>query len=420
MVWRKSFLLCLAFFLSLSPMLVWRVHPQNSPQNDQEQAKSRRNQLPDCESFNDEFCKSAEQIHANEGVARRRWQTPRRGDANYQASYQDYHSLVGYADIVYKYSDRSEADVCIVATHKTIQVSLSYFFKGKKHSSNCKHFTSYQNSPVNLRVEGSDGTRLELPPVDFIWNAAKLADRPGDFRNGQKGGIVEFVGWPHKDVEKECDLLSKAGYLGVKLFPVNEHLMSSEPDASGALNPWYYSFQPVSYKLESRFGTREELVSLIRTCRSLGVRVYVDVVLNHFTAGGSDRLEHRKYTNECVTWGNLTSSAAFDRQSPFYTHADTFEYNPNTNEPQSNEYPGAGLGPEDFHCNRELKIWTDLFILNNGWMVGLTDVDTSRENVRERQAAFLVELLSIGVSGFRIDAAKHMSPSDLTAIFGKV
>ena len=34
-------------------------------------------------------------------------------------------------------------------------------------------------------------------------------------------------------------------------------------------------YQPVSYKLDGRAGTREELQSLIDKCRSLGLRVYV-------------------------------------------------------------------------------------------------------------------------------------------------
>jgi alpha-amylase len=32
-------------------------------------------------------------------------------------------------------------------------------------------------------------------------------------------------------------------------------------------------YQPVSYKLDGRMGTREELQSLINTCRRQGVRV---------------------------------------------------------------------------------------------------------------------------------------------------
>jgi alpha-amylase len=43
-----------------------------------------------------------------------------------------------------------------------------------------------------------------------------------------------------------------------------------------------------------------------------------------------------------------------------------------------------------------------------------------KENVRERQAAYVVELLSMGISGFRIDAAKHISPDDMSKIFKKI
>ncbi len=39
--------------------------------------------------------------------------------------------------------------------------------------------------------------------------------------------------------------------------------------------------------------------------------------------------------------------------------------------------------------------------------------------MRERQAAYLVEMLSLGISGIRVDAAKHISPEDLSAIFKK-
>jgi alpha-amylase len=179
-------------------------------------------------------------------------------------------------------------------------------------------------------------------------------------------------------------------------------------------------FQPISYKINSRFGTREELKRLIDTCRKLGLRVYVDVVLNHFSGSGNDNYLHRNMDNQCLKWENKTSSAPFDRQSPFYTHAFTYKYNSQTGQPPSNEFPGAAIGPEDFHCTRALNTWSDLFILNNGWLVGLTDINTSKENVRERQAAYLVELMSMGVTGFRIDAGKHLSPEDLSEILKKL
>jgi len=39
---------------------------------------------------------------------------------------------------------------------------------------------------------------------------------------------VELFGWPYEDIEQECDFLAKAGYMGVKVFPPQESLMSDE------------------------------------------------------------------------------------------------------------------------------------------------------------------------------------------------
>jgi alpha-amylase len=49
---------------------------------------------------------------------------------------------------------------------------------------------------------------------------------------------------------------------------------------------------------------------------------------------------------------------------------------------------------------------------------GLTDLNTEHPYVQQRIADYLTDLLSIGFSGFRIDAAKHISPDDIAAILG--
>lgn len=53
-------------------------------------------------------------------------------------------------------------------------------------------------------------------------------------------------------------------------------------------------------------------------------------------------------------------------------------------------------------------------------MSGLADLDTENDYVRERIAAYLTDLISIGFSGYRVDAAKHIQPDSLAAIFAKV
>jgi alpha-amylase len=40
-------------------------------------------------------------------------------------------------------------------------------------------------------------------------------------------------------------------------------------------------YQPVSYRLNGRMGSRDELRTLISTCRKAGVRVYADAVIKY-------------------------------------------------------------------------------------------------------------------------------------------
>lgn len=43
----------------------------------------------------------------------------------------------------------------------------------------------------------------------------------------------------------------------------------------------------------------------------------------------------------------------------------------------------------------------------------------SKNNVRQKLIGYLDHLTTLGVAGFRVDAAKHMWPEDLQYIYGK-
>lgn len=75
------------------------------------------------------------------------------------------------------------------------------------------------------------------------------------------------------------------------MFPPQESVLSNEWLQNNELNPWYFIYQPVSYRLQGRSGTREQLRDMIVTCRKAGVRVYADAVVNHM------RCEHFSYVN---------------------------------------------------------------------------------------------------------------------------
>lgn len=270
-------------------------------------------------------------------------------------------------------ADRSSVVAQILADHRD-NATLTYVFNGLEQSEATAKFSADKNSlPVTVSVLGSDGSKITLDPIDFLWNAPKVVPKEsekGDYRNGQKGSIVEFFMWPHSEVAKECQMLADMGYLGAKLFPVQEQLMSMEP-FSNDLNPWYFAYQPVSYRLQGRMGSRDDLREAINKCRSLGVRMYADAVINHMTGGGNDANPyHRNPDAGCAQWGTKNSSLSINSvgtapdsgPSPMYTQCYSYTEGKYTGLPPSQEFPAAHLGPTDFHCERSLNSWTGSYL----------------------------------------------------------
>ena len=57
--------------------------------------------------------------------------------------------------------------------------------------------------------------------------------------------------WPWEAVGRECEeFLGPYGYCGVQVSPAQEHIQGGE---------WWTRYQPVSYKLESRSGNRDQV-----------------------------------------------------------------------------------------------------------------------------------------------------------------
>ncbi|KAI5503757.1 alpha-amylase family [Trichomonas vaginalis G3] len=375
--------------------------------------------LPNCQIYQSFSCKNRQQSAMDSQYFDNRWNTPKRGEDRWKPGFQDMSTLAGYSQL--KYSAGMKSCTVNIITKTSRKLDLTYYFDGIPQNTNSKVYDSSYNKILKVKVIAATGETLILDDIDFAWNAAPLKQRNNDqrYRNGQKGAIVELFGWPDDDIAEECKTIAEAGYLGVKIFPHQEQLMSSQP-YEWELNPWYFMYQPVSYRLEGRMGTRNQLRNMINKCRSYGLRVYGDAVINHMTGNGNDLSNHRNPNANCVTWGNKTSSA-FENGSPFYTPAYTYEVNPNTGKGTNVlEFPGVPYGPEDFHCDKPCDSWADPNILSSGWLVGLSDLDTSKEYVRQRIADFMVDMISIGFSGYRIDAAKHIHPDDLAAIFRKV
>eukprot|EP01017_Pseudomicrothorax_dubius_P028174 TRINITY_DN332_c0_g1_i1.p1 TRINITY_DN332_c0_g1~~TRINITY_DN332_c0_g1_i1.p1 ORF type:complete len:653 (+),score=103.06 TRINITY_DN332_c0_g1_i1:121-2079(+) len=386
----------------------------------------------DCSNYNEEnICQHPMQTSYPIEYWSRIFQTPPRESDQWKPGFHDYSKIVGHARV--KYQGNSVSITIYTFTNK------KYFKDGDKYTTIYKFGTKETNEntitltkaetlkymdgmEVSATVFDQAGQRyafLPLEEIDFIWNHPEVKPRYEQLKGGQKGVIVEMFGWNYEEVEKECPLIAKLGYLGVKVYSPNEHVIDFENTDDDQLNPWYWVYQPVSYKLQSRMGTRKQLRKMINTCRSLGVRVYAEAVLNHMAGDGYSsfaRKRDKKYVfSSCNTWGPKGSTAG----SPYFTTYGTYETNEFTGQKPGLEFPAIPFGPGDFHCSREIKYGTDYFFLNYGWIAGLPDVKTGDAWVQGRQADFLVDLIGIGFSGFRLDAAKLTHPKDHAKVFGR-
>lgn len=192
---------------------------------------------------------------------------------------------------------------------------------------------------------------------------------------GPPAVFVQLFEWPWLDVAVECEsFLGPAGYTAVQVSPAQEHIPGSA---------WWTRYQPVSYRLESRGGTRQEFADMLRRCSAAGVDIYADAIINHMaTVGEGSGVAGSTYT----------------------------EY----------EYP-VPYGYDDFHhCGRNdnghIANYQDLWEVQNCELSGLADLDTGKAGVQQKIAGYLNELLALGVAGLRIDAAKHMAHEDVAAI----
>ncbi len=244
--------------------------------------------------------------------------------------------------------------------------------------------------------------------------------------------IVHLWEWKWTDVAKECEMvLGPKGYAAVQVSPPNDHAWAQ----TGGVYPWWLRYQPVSYQINSRSGTLAEFQDMVNRCYAVGVQIYVDAVVNHMTGVSGSPVGVVGY-----------NGASYD---PFYSAND-----PNNNTDPANYLswanglhfpnlgPGnqmcggvaCGFGPSDFHyCGTnpggggttpnnipDSAYNNDAWQVRNCELVNLSDLKTDNNYVRERLAAYLDYLVSIGVGGFRIDAAKHMEPADIQAIIAMV
>lgn len=226
---------------------------------------------------------------------------------------------------------------------------------------------------------------LTVPAADGAYAARRVGTQ-------EPGVTANLWEWNWKSVAKECtDVLGPDGYDGVQVAPPQNSVKRTElgNGQDDILHPWWEVYQAVSYSLTSRMGNEKQFKKMVSTCRKAGVKVYVDAVINHTTGQG-----HTSYGGTDYTPYNY----------PGLYSAHDFNFNNGT-------CPSSDGGIQDY--NNKAQVF-------NCNLVGLEDLDTSTPHVQAELAGYLNKLLRYGVSGFRVDAGKHVGEQDLDAIYSKL
>lgn len=172
---------------------------------------------------------------------------------------------------------------------------------------------------------------------------------PSDINDGN---ILHCFNWKYNDIKNSLKSIAEAGFKAVQTSP------AQQPDTDGK---WYWLYMPKGFYVgSSNLGGKNELKALCTEAKKYGINVIVDVVANHLTGDHSkiqSDLKDGKY------WHNKGKVS---------------DWNNRTQVTQCNIGDYGDLKTEDSYVQSVVK-------------------------------KYLNELKSIGVSGFRFDAAKHIA-----------
>lgn len=148
--------------------------------------------------------------------------------------------------------------------------------------------------------------------------------------------------------------------------------------------PWYERYQPLSYKLITRSGNEKEFADMVRRCNAVGVRIYVDAIINHM----------------CATQPKQAVG---------------------TVDPDNFDFPDVPYNRSHFNVpDCPIKNYGNVHEVRNCELEGLRDLNHAHPHVRDKIVELMNHLVDLGVAGFRVDAAKHMWPQDLKEIYSRI
>ncbi len=207
--------------------------------------------------------------------------------------------------------------------------------------------------------------------------------------------ILHAFDWKYADIAQRAVEISELGYGSVLVSP---------PMKSAQDDRWWQRYQPQDYRvIENALGNTIDFRNMVEALAQVGVLVYADVVFNH--------MANEAHLRRDLQYPRQDVMDAYQAQAAKYQDLLLFG---DLSKPLFDE--------NDFAEPFGIKDWKDKWEVQNGRITGGPKdpgLPTLRvcPNVIEQQRAYLNALKALGVKGFRIDAAKHMTLEHLKQVW---
>lgn len=220
----------------------------------------------------------------------------------------------------------------------------------------------------------------------------------------QSGGLTNVIlhafDWPYAKVTKNALAIAEMGYRSVLVSPPMKSLIHEKG------TKWWQRYQPQDYRvIDNQLGNTQHFSEMVNALEKQGVRVYADVVLNH--------MANEAYQRDDLQYPSDADMSSFKENKAQYQAQQLFG---DLSKPLFQE--------EHFVAAFGIENWKDCWEVQNGRITGSSEdpgLPTLKvcDYVVEQQQSYLKALKKLGVKGFRIDAAKHMTIEHLQRVWSK-
>jgi alpha-amylase len=205
--------------------------------------------------------------------------------------------------------------------------------------------------------------------------------------------VLHAFNWPYATVEARATEIANLGYRAVLVAP---------PLRSQG-NAWWARYQPQDYRvIDHPLGDTDSFVSMSAALQARGVRVYADIILNHM-ANESGWRSDLNYPGSQVLSVYAADPNRYARLRLFgdlrYNFLSAWDF-------------GPARCIQDYGSVFQVQTWR---LCGAAPDTGLPDL-VANDWVVAQQQTYLRALKSLGVTGFRIDAAKHMPNSHMNRV----